>query len=446
MADIVNLDLLSDPRSIKTIGNGIYGSVIIDGAPNELGSKLCCIKKGTCEYTGEAGEWVPHVLENDGKGAAHFVTIAGKNYVVKSINTIDRFSSFKDRDVFNLEGLRKSMIKSPDISKSCLGVLGNFQYKYVGLDNFGAEVINSAIIHDAFNKSGLPVLYNKIVSYSLCGRAGLILMEEADQTDLASYLSNLSKNDSAIYSVSLGKKGESSFPGIKREIIVPIIKQVTSCLDYLQKKIEFIHSELLANNILIDSDQCRGNYEKIKLDGPYTAKIADYSHSATSLPLDEKTKVRFFNEYRVTRFLPVTPSYELKTKTSQVCQVSIGSPSKCSDVLWWKLPTTFGVKSSLITQHSGMPFYRSYDFYTFIVSLMLCPRFYYTIMSSENADLLASVWTPLWQPKEIDQVNKLVEKNKGEKVSLSLVLDIMSGLSLRCDAIEVVIENLSKLH
>ena len=444
--EIVDLDLLRNPRSLKTIGNSIYGSVIIDGSPNELGKELCCVKEGTCDYSGEASEWVPYVLSNDGKGNANFVTIKDRTYVVKSVSTLDRFSSFKDKDIFNLESLRRSMVRNSEVSTKCLGVLGDFKYKYIGLDTFGAEIINGANVNRAFESEGsMPKTYNKIVSYSLCGRAGLMLMEQADKTDLAYFLANLSKDDTEIYEVSMGKK-KSTFSGVKRAVILPVIKQVVSTIDFLQKKIEFIHSELLSNNVLISSNNVKAKYGPVKLDGKYLAKIADYSHASSSLELDgSEDKVRFFNEYRVTRFLPITPSFDLNPKKEQVCQVNIGSGSLCKDVLWWELPSTFGLKTSLITQHSGMPFYRSYDFYTFMVSLMLCPKFYYMIMSSDNADLYAAIWLPLWKHSELDRVNKLVEKNKGEKISLSLVLDIMAGLSLRCDAIEVVLDNLTRL-
>lgn len=446
---IVDLDLLRKDSSLSTIANSIYGSVIKDEPANELGSQLCCVKKGSCSYIGEASEWVPHVLNNDGKGNAQFVTINGTNYVVKSISTIDRFSSFKDKDIFNIADLRKSMVGNPKASQGCIGVLGTFKYKYIGLDNFATEVINSAIIDEAFViDNSLPKLYNQVVSYSLCGRAGLILMEQADQTDLVSFLTNLSSEESAIYSVNLGgKKGKTSFAGVKRDIILPLVKQVLVSLDFLQRKVEFIHSELIANNVLVNKENCRGNYNGVKLDGSYMAKIADYSHCSCSISLpDQQYKVRVFNEYRVTRFLPVTPSYEVKPKSQQVCSVSIGgrNPS-CKDVFWWTLPSSFNVKTSLITQHSGMPFYRSYDAYVFMISLMLCPKFYYTIMSSENVDLYAALWQPLWMPKELEKVNKLIEKNKGEKISLSLVLDIIAGFSLRCDALDVLLENLKSI-
>lgn len=441
---IVEFNLLRNPKSLKTIASAIYGSVIQDGSPNDLGTELCCIDKNTCDYSGQASDWVPYVLENDGKGNAQFVTIKGIKYVVKSINTIDRFSSYKDTDIFNLSDLRKSMVKNPIASTGCLGVLGDFKYKYIGVDTFGAEILNAANVNEAFDSvASMPKLYNKIVSYSLCGRAGLMLMELADMSDMATFLTELPKSDIEMYEVSIEKK-TSTFPGIKRAIILPLIKQVVSAIDFLQKKIEFIHSELLVNNVLVSSEGCTGTYLGINLKGGFIARIADYAHSSSSLLLEGTTdKARIFNEYRVTRFLPITPSYELSPKKERVCELRVGSGSVCNDVFWWEIPSSFGLKTSLITQHSGMPFYRSYDLYTFLISLMLCPKFYYAIMG--DVELYNALWTQLWLPKELNRVNKLIQNNKGEKISLSLVLDIMAGLFLRCNALDIILEKLKSI-
>ncbi len=447
MEDSIRLKLVQ--QSPRVIGDNIYGSVIRD-VPSGLGAKLCCLNpkwanEECSQWTGVAAEYVRQLNEGGARGTPHLVNIDDRLYVVKAVKLEGRWSKYRDTDIFNLKELKKSIEAKPELATVCLGV-NKFSYQYIGCDDFANEILIGSLVRAAFeNEKSMPPLYNKIYTQSMCGSYGLILMDYAEKTDLYSFSARPDLGD-FFTTVQVNFNGRlSAVTAVKPEATWLIMKQVACALDFLQGKIEFVHSDLKAQNVLLSTRPSTGTYKGVNLSGKLSARISDYGNASATIkstdPID-KDPIRFFNEIRATRYVPgLSADFELKAKTGTNCfQVGVGGAAKCGDALWWKLPSNFDYKMSLITAHSGLPFYRSYDWYIFMVSIMMCENFFNSILS--DAKLKGILWDSLWLGEELNGATLEVKKSHGKRPSLERALDFLKNRHMRCDALPNAIENM----
>src|SRR3990167_1711603 len=444
--DRVKIDLDTICKFPDTIGDNIYGSVLSEPSRSEFGKQLCCLNSdwgsGGC-YGGKIGAWLGELSVQGKKGRPYLIEIDGKKKVIKAIPSRSRWSKYRNSDVFNLKDLRTSLRQhagGDGSAQQCIGLV-EFEYQYIGMDDFANEAVVGSIVKKTFEGSTMPKLFNDIEYTSICGNYGILLMDYADLSDLC----NFSKNASSTLAVVAGPNRM-----ILPKVTATIIKQVAASLDFLQDKIQFIHSDLKVQNILVSSESARGTYKVLDISSSgFSVRIADFGNaSATmkSLNSNRPKDIRFFNEIRATRYLPGgTANYKLKVEDKQNCiQIELGQGKaggnlgQCKNSYWWKLPSNFGVKVSLITAHSGMPFYRSYDYYIFMITLMMCPPFYHSIMS--DARLKGRVWDSLWLGDELTKVTNEVKKYHRDDPSLGRALKVLTKFHIRCDALPYSME------
>lgn len=95
------------------------------------------------------------------------------------------------------------------------------------------------------------------------------------------------------------------------------------------------------------------------------------------------------------------------------------------------------------TRHMGVPFYRSFDYYTVLVSLLTDPGFYYMFFSTER--LRNTFWDPIWantvdSEKVIKLIRQLVMEGKGKSITEAIA--ILKGLQLKCGAVNLVMSKI----
>lgn len=438
---MVNLDVVR--RFPYSVGSRIYEIVILEQSLEELGKHLCCLdpdQSKKCERFD--GRWIRTLTKGKKKGRSHLVEIDGELKVLKIIGSRDHWSSYRNADIFNLEELRRVMTQNVDLSKQCLGVT-DIDYQYIGMDDFANETMVGAAVDEAFasirNPRTSPEVYSRIEQVAMCDGRGLILTDHAEYGDLHSFSRNLPSDMVTTF-------GEQVI--LKPEHTTTIIKQIAAGLDFLQTKIQFIHSDLKVQNVLISSEPVKWTHKGVNVSSSkISARIADYGNASASLesasPVEKyQKKIRLFNEIRATRYLPGgTSNYKLSAQKKSNCfQVEIGSgrTGECGEAYWWKLPSSFNIKVSLITAHSGMPFYRSYDFYVFMVTLMMCPSMYYSVLSDQR--LRGRAWDSIWLSEELDAVTKEVQKYHSGEPSLSGALSVLKKFHMRCDALKGVLK------
>src|SRR6185437_7470432 len=114
-----------------------------------------------------------------------------------------------------------------------------------------------------------------------------------------------------------------------------------------------------------------------------------------------------------------------------LCNVTASQPKISSRYTIGKDTAT----SFLYMRHSGIPIYpQSYDFYSFMVSLMMNPYFYEAFILSED---LMNFWSMLWYGDDISTINALLYRYHVEtsKNKMSTISDFLIGLNLRCSVV-----------
>lgn len=441
----IDLDLIR--RRPNTIGKNIYSVIFESTSWSDLGRKLCCIKGGwgkggskNCkQYEGVAAKWIRDLDKSGKKSRPTLIELDGEKKIVKAVKILKFHSNYYNSDLFGVKELRESLLDE-DVSQNCVGVT-DFDYQYIGLDDFGNEAIIAKVVEEAFGNSRWSQLYNRIEFAGVCGDYGLLLMEYSKYGD--------------VYSFCQSTPGKFMGEGIiKPMVTLSIIQQVATALKFLQSEIQFIHSDLKVQNVLLTS----GKPGKGLINQNIIAKIADYANcSATVKSLNDNKilskDIRFFNELLISRIFPLGADYKVEGEVDKNCfQVKIGQGlaggdlGVCKTSYWWKLPTGFNTKMSLITAHSGLPFYRSYDFYVFMVTLMMCRGYFDSIVSRE--DIKGVVWDYLWLPKELEKVTNDVKKfhSIDKSPGLDEALKILSKYRMRCDAISLIVDLISEIE
>lgn len=90
----------------------------------------------------------------------------------------------------------------------------------------------------------------------------------------------------------------------------------------------------------------------------------------------------------------------------------------------------------------GIPYYRSFDYYTWIISMLLSPPIYYSFFVTDS--LYNIFWDPIWDP-EIEPIIRHKLYNfilQGSPNTMDTILDILRDLPLKCDAVDLILDKL----
>lgn len=233
---------------------------------------------------------------------------------------------------------------------------------------------------------------------------------------------------------------------VRPDVIMQIIRQVVAGLHLFQTELAFNHGDCKAGNIFVSSEPAEGNYEGMDISAPFTCKIADYGKSSLTVET-EKGDCRIYNRsWLADRYLYMVPF------TPMINEQHVWH-ERATNYMYETVDPYFIVQGLLDvhlytrTRHMGLPFYLAYDTYCFIVSLLLIPAYYYSFFDSP--ELIEYVWKPLWFGQDGDRIQLTILSLHDDQVraqSISTALDLLRGVKLRCNATEILLDNLRKLQ
>lgn len=452
----MNLDLGMLNEKAAEIGDNIYGPIIQD-FPSDSG-ELCSLnpdwkKNVNYQYKGIAASIVRE-LDNseDEKAVPYLVNIDGKNHIIKAVKIgTSRWSKYYSGDIFNMKKLRKTISENRELAATCLGIF-RLDFKYIGLDDFANELLCTYVAQSILDYLKLPPLVNNITKYVICGNYGLMLCDISEYRSLYDVAVNKTSTSElySVYPVPQSHGAYDSQMAVSHDVSENVIFQAMVFLDSIKNSVGLVHSDFRLSSILLKDEKCNLSYKGITRNSPYIIKIKNFALASTSLI--PNGNVRIFNEIRATRFLPAATGvtdFKLKDHKSTNCiQIEIGKnkqtqpnqalSGRCQVQNWWKLGMTFNASVSLLTAHSGLPYYRTYDFYVLMVSMMMVKEWYNSILSNSRLSML---WNSMWLNDEIKKVTLdcLKFHNKG-KPYLNNVIDILKNYHMSCSTLDIAFE------
>lgn len=217
---------------------------------------------------------------------------------------------------------------------------------------------------------------------------GYNIMEYANHGDLSNYFEKL-------------------LTPLTTEIVDDILGQLFTTLNILtQPEYSFVHSDLKAKNVFVMEEP----------DGNIIYKIADYDKASITW-----RGVRFYNRGPIGAEVAKTTSETLATTTQGLFGLFgqplretkseifgyLPNPSTKDGIAYYKIPTL--ANTALAIRHNAIPFYKSYDVYTFLFSLMMEPPFYRWYRDTHDSKF-HRIWERLWEPNQYQIIRDIIGK------------------------------------
>lgn len=236
------------------------------------------------------------------------------------------------------------------------------KYKYITAGSSG--FINQTCLHMAINEimkfnENYVYQYDAFICKEDKNYIGYNITEFSTEGDLSKFLN---------------KKGLQ----ITDEFIIDIIKQILTPLFSLkQEAYQFNHADLKTKNIFVGK-----NKEK------YIYRLADFDKSSIFWK-----GIRFYNnDYDYEQYLP---------DFSKVI-------TDLGNIYMFK-NTTYSTKIMQVnSMHSKYPFFKSYDIYTFMFSLM-CETPIYNFYKKNPLSRFATIWNSIWVDYQLSNIQKIFD-------------------------------------
>jgi len=308
---------------------------------------------------------------------------------------------------------------------------------YIGCDEFTNEILNAYALSYIFNANNFPIeSFARHTGSAIChdNKNNLIGVNEIEYSKYGS-LNNITENRDfdqfrSQFSFYTRNKEEKKLYGIESVHILSIVRHVYSTLDFLQKEGNFNHGDLKVGNIVLDSAPAKGKYGNINLDAPFTTKLIDFGKSSVTVKSSGKRSIRFYSETKIANVYLMLTTFE-----PQIFE-RFGES-------YYVLDDTLNATIYAKSRHLGLPFYMTWDMYTFMVSLFLIPEIYYRVFT--NPDLIRRLWEPLWFPDEGSEMYKKIGRAivNETKPSYDNIVSMLKGFKLKCALMDRFEQSLS---
>lgn len=421
--------------------NNFYNSLDMGGvyAPFPLipinDPDLCCVGDPERSLSAKKGSLCgSSKIVADGDG---FILTWGRTTLrVETTEINDAHVIYRSRLPPSMEYLNTKM---PALEECLLGPASPESIRLIGADKFTNRILIAYILNYIFRLYSAPPLYVEYYWSSQCANVpvsqlteeadfrGMMLTEYCDLGPLGDFLGS---EKSSPYRVIADVKDvgiDQKLEVIRPEILYEVLKQTSLTLQFLQRNIQFSTGGILPNGFMVKSQDIRTSYQGVTLEAPFTCKIANFSE-ASCLVKAENDYLRFHPHLReIDTFATTQPFQFIATKAA-------------GDLYYFWIGASFDLLVYERGRLLGMPFYSSFDFYTFLVTLLLIPAVYYSFFSTPW--LRAIFWDPLWidTDGQVAQSRIRYRMINGTTATFAVAVDILRNLALTCSAANRVID------
>lgn len=312
----------------------------------------------------------------------------------------------------------------------CCGTNKNvLSMKYLKGDSFTIETLIKWFLEKVMEKNNMNYILKSYSSF-ICNNNGFSLRKYSDIGSFEKLCSLKEMQDKGFL-----------LPHITKSIILQLLVTIKSLTPY-----NFSHGTPCYKSLLFGREKITFNFEKGKIKSPITLYLNNLKYSSISiknihLSCQSKESDLYLKK------ISFTPNIKTKSKNNYFCENKDNfkeNKELCEFALkpcnWYKLENeTLDVYTSI--RHIGFPlFIGSFDFYCFLVSLMTCESFYYSLFSDGN---LVKFWNMLWTKKDIMTINERLKSHHQNNEYLPY--NIIKGLWLRCDVVDYCFNILKNL-
>lgn len=380
--------------------------------------QLCCLVHGQdCNQVKEAV-----TIINKGKiGIPYILTLIDDTQIVIKLMNVHPHASYSDNPIAHKA-----------ITSKCLGHVDGLTF--FGTDVFTNEILIAYFLRIVFKNSSLSgvIRHNAagLCHLPVTGWIGIDVMEYANLGSIATLpQSETFQEMDTMRTVSIDNFDNNIDHRVFTvDTVLNIVKQIVTTYDYLVEYADFNHSDAKVANALAVNEPIKYEYKGLQVNSPFTIKIADFDKASLTIKIGEHW-FRFYNKSKfAARYFKLFPY-----------QPELGVHDGRT---YYKTDTTFSAQLYAQSRHTGLPFYHSYDIYTFLVSLFMMPEVFYAMLDS--IELQVKIWNVLWFPEDASKMFIAIQDavRNGREPSFSNVVNIVSKARLKCEISSELIESL----
>jgi hypothetical protein len=207
-------------------------------------------------------------------------------------------------------------------------------------------------------------------------------------------------------------------------IVRSIINQLLVSLLELET-INFSHGNAGAHALVFMNEPISYRYGTQHIEGPITLKIVDLWQSSATFANIHYFSKDIKNDMQIHKSVFI-PEIENVTCKSNYCKTATIPVYRLTD-------STIDIYRAM--RHHGTPlFVGSFDFYCFMVSLMMDKTFYQTVISDSK---LYSLWKEMFQPEDLQYVENKIKNCYNRYLNDNeMAIEIIRGVWLRCDIVQ----------
>jgi hypothetical protein len=223
-------------------------------------------------------------------------------------------------------------------------------------------------------------------------------------------------------------------------IVNSILKQLIVLLHFLNKY-SFIHGDPVVEHLRFTHKSCVYKYNDINIESPITLHLRPSLVSSFTFESDKNQYIRLIgkpNTILPPQELPVEHTdllvYNRKKNMIDSGDIPMIEELRSNLIYGYKVGNQMTNLMNLLT-YEGIPvFHSSFEFYSFMISLLCEDSFYMTFIESDS---LRIIWHGLWKATEYETMMEELSKLKmHDNVSFEQIGWFLSNFVLRTDAIK----------